>query len=71
MLDKIIIPDSKGRITLGPLTDSVRCFSMTITGNRLIILHPFSKIPSSKECLTINKTLIEVIEKNLLTVNRC
>lgn len=66
MQPKILRPDSKGRITLGPvLTQGVSGFKITETKDHKIILEPYAEIPAHEKWLFTNKTALNQVEQGL------
>lgn len=65
MLHKMVRPDSKGRITLGPLAQGVSGYLLTETEDHKIILVPYAEIPAREKWLFMNKTALNKIEQGL------
>ena len=67
MSQKMLRPDSKGRITLGHLADGVSNYAVTITKDRKIILVPYAEIPAKEKWLFDNKKALKTIHHMLST----
>ena len=65
MLNRIIRPDSKGRITLGSLAKGVSGYTVTETKDHMLILNPLVEIPACETWLFKNKQAIKSVEKGL------
>jgi len=64
--EKVLRPDSKGRITLGKLAQGVSSFRVSIDNRQRIILEPYSEIPTSEKWLFDNSSVRESILRGLL-----
>lgn len=64
-MSKMLRPDAKGRITLGPLAEGVSGFSVTVTEDHKIVLEPFSEIPTREKWLYENKKALASVKKGL------
>jgi hypothetical protein len=62
---KIVRPDSKGRITLGPLAEGVSGYSVTVTEDHKIVLEPYCEIPAREKWLYKNKKALALVNKGL------
>ena len=63
---KIVRPDAKGRVTLGPdLTRGVSGYAVTQTKDHKIILEPRVEIPAREKWLFENKTALKKVERGL------
>ncbi len=58
-------PDSKGRITLGALSDGVSGFKMTIDNQHRIILEPLVEIPAHEKWLFNNTVALGQIKQGI------
>ena len=65
MSQKMLRPDSKGRITLGHLADGVSNYAVTITKDRKIILVPYAEIPAKEKWLFDNKKALKSLDQGL------
>jgi hypothetical protein len=65
MLNKMIRPDSKGRVMLGHLADGISGFSVSKGKNNQIILEPFVEIPAHEKWLFNNKLALKKVKKGL------
>lgn len=64
MSPKILIPDSRGRITLGHLAQGISGFMVTQKDHK-IILEPTVEIPLREKWLFDNKTALQKLKKGL------
>ena len=62
---KTLRPDSKGRITLGSLSDGVSGFKMTVDKQQRIILEPLVEIPAHEKWLFDNPIALRQIQKGV------
>ena len=62
---KTLRPDSKGRITLGNLSQGVSSFKMTVDKQQRIILEPLVEIPAREKWLFDNPTALRQVQKGL------
>jgi hypothetical protein len=62
---KTLRPDSKGRITLGCLSDGVSGFKMTVDRNHRIILEPLVEIPAHEKWLFDNPSALRHVQKGI------
>ena len=66
MLPKIVRPDTKGRITLGPaLTRGISGYVVTETKDHELILKPQVEIPACEKWLFENKDALKKVERGL------
>ena len=64
-MEKILRPDSKGRICLGKLAEGVSSFHMTIDEEHRIVLVPYSEIPMRERWLFENPEALESVRRGL------
>ena len=57
-------PDSKGRITLGKVAENVSSYTVTKSGNR-IILEPNVEIPAREAWIFKNEKALQQVKKGL------
>jgi hypothetical protein len=62
---KMLRPDSKGRITLGHLADGVSGFAVSFEKPNRIILVPYTEIPAQEEWLYNNKVALAQVKRGL------
>lgn len=62
---RMLRPDSKGRITLGPLAAGISGFSVTIVEDHKILLEPYSEIPTREKWLFENKEALSLVNRGL------
>lgn len=62
--DKVLRPDSKGRVALGGLAKGVSSFHVSIDGDR-IILEPYAEIPAREKWLFENKSALASVKRGL------
>lgn len=65
MAQKMVRPDTKGRITLGHLADGISGYALTVTSDRKIILVPYMEIPAREKWLFENKTALQMVQQGL------
>ena len=66
MTETIILrPDSKGRITLGEITNNVSSYRVTVENNGKIILEPYAEIPLSEKWIFEDKELLEKVVQQM------
>lgn len=65
MLNKLVRPDSKGRITLGNLAKGVSGFSITKDKNNRLILEPYTEIPLREKWLFDNKSSLNKVKQGI------
>lgn len=61
---KMLRPDAKGRITLGPLAEGVSGFSVRVEDD-CIILEPYSEVPTREKWLFKNKKALALVNQGL------
>lgn len=64
--EKVLRPDSKGRISLGKLAQGISSFRVTIDDRRRIVLEPYSEVPSSEKWLFDNPDVRESVLRGLV-----
>ncbi len=62
---KTLRPDSKGRITLGSLSEGVSGFKVTVDKQHRIILEPLVEIPAREKWLFNNPTALRQVQKGI------
>jgi len=62
---KTLRPDSKGRITLGKLSEGVSGFKMTVDKQERIILEPLVEIPAREKWLFNNPTALRQVRRGI------
>lgn len=62
---KIVRPDAKGRVTLGPLAQGISSYIVTKDKYNRIILEPRVEIPANEKWLFNNKTALNQVKKGL------
>lgn len=65
MMQKIVRPDTKGRITLGRLSNGVSGYVITETKDHKLILTPYIEIPAREKWLFENKEALKKVQKGL------
>lgn len=65
MMQKIVRPDTKGRITLGRLSNGVSGYVITETKDHRLILTPYIEIPAREKWLFENKEALKKVQKGL------
>jgi hypothetical protein len=58
-------PDSKGRITLGKLSDGVSSYRARRQADGKIVLEPFVEVPADERWLYENKKALERVRRGL------
>ena len=61
----LVRPDSKGRITLGRLTEGVSSYRVKRRKDGKIVLEPFMEIPAEERWLWDNKEALESLMKGI------
>ncbi|MCK5379137.1 MAG: hypothetical protein KAJ78_07015 [Acidobacteria bacterium] len=61
--EKVLRPDSKGRICLGRLAEGVSSFHLTVDEERRIVLVPYSEIPSREKWLFDNPEALASVKR--------
>ena len=62
---KTLRPDSKGRISLGKLSEGVTGFRLIVESEYRIVLEPLVEIPAQEKWLFENKVALRQVEKGL------
>ncbi|MFT3741771.1 MAG: hypothetical protein QM752_03730 [Gammaproteobacteria bacterium] len=65
MLHKMVRPDSKGRITLGRLTEGVSGYAVKKDKNNRIILEPYTEVPLREKWLFDNKSALKKVKQGI------
>lgn len=65
MLNKMLRPDSKGRITLGRLAEGVSSFSVRKDKDNRIILEPYAEIPIREKWLFDSKIALKKVKQGI------
>ncbi len=63
--DKVLRPDSKGRITLGKLAQGVSSFRVTVDEHQRIVLEPFTEIPVAEKWVFDNPAVRSALARGL------
>ena len=63
--EKVLRPDSKGRITLGKLARGVSSFRVSVDDRQRIVLEPYTEIPASEMWLFNNPAARESLSRGL------
>lgn len=63
--EKILRPDSKGRICLGRLAEGVSSFHLTVDEEHRIMLVPYSEIPSREKWLFESPEALASVKRGL------
>ena len=63
--DKILRPDSKGRICLGKLAKGVSSFRVTVDEQQRIVLEPYAEIPVREKWLLENSEALASVKRGL------
>jgi hypothetical protein len=63
--DKVLRPDSKGRISLGKLARGVSSYRVTVDDQRRIVLEPFAEIPLAEKWLFEDPAARDSLERGL------
>jgi hypothetical protein len=63
-IDKVLRPDSKGRVALGDLAKGVSSFHVTYDGDR-IILEPFAEVPAREKWLFDNPKALASVKRGI------
>lgn len=61
----IIRPDSKGRISLGSISENVSSYEVTVEGSGIITLKPYTEIPLSDKWIFEDKDVLEKFKIHL------
>jgi hypothetical protein len=62
--DKMVRPDSKGRIALGELARGVSSFHVSTDGDR-IVLEPYAEVPAREKWLFENREALAIVKRGL------
>lgn len=62
--NKVLRPDSKGRLALGDLAKGVSSFHVSVEGDR-IILEPYAEIPIREKWLFENEDALASVKRGL------
>lgn len=63
--DKVLRPDSKGRVALGELAKDVSSFRVSVDAGGRIILEPFAEVPAREKWLFDNKAALASVQRGL------
>lgn len=66
MIDKILRPDAKGRITLGEIANNVSSYRVIVEKGGKVILEPYVEIPLSEKWIFDNKELLEKLKQQVI-----
>ncbi|MBF0362258.1 MAG: hypothetical protein HQK49_14675 [Oligoflexia bacterium] len=58
-------PDSRGRITLGPITKGVSRYDVLVNDDGVITLKPFTEIPANEQWLFKNEKASKQVKEGL------
>lgn len=64
-VEKVLRPDSKGRVTLGAYADGVSSFKVTERQDGALILEPQVEVPKREAWLYANSTALKAVRKGL------
>ena len=64
--EKVLRPDSKGRVSLGKLARGVSSFRVTVDDRQRIVLEPYAEIPVTEKWLFDNPTARESVRQGLV-----
>ncbi len=64
--EKVLRPDSKGRICLGKLARGISSFRVSIDDRQRIVLEPFAEIPAKEKWLFDNPDARESVRRGLV-----
>jgi hypothetical protein len=67
MSDIILRPDSKGRISLGAITNNVSSYRVSVEDNGRVVLEPYTEIPLSEKWIFEDKELLEKVISQIKT----
>ena len=65
LAEKVLRPDSKGRITLGELARGVSSFRVTLDDRQRIVLEPYVEIPAREKWLFDNSDALQSVQRGL------
>ena len=63
--EKVLRPDSKGRVCLGKLADGVSSFRVFVDDRQRIVLEPYAEIPATEKWLFENPEARESVRRGL------
>jgi hypothetical protein len=63
--EKVLRPDSKGRICLGKLAQGISSFRVSVDDRQRIVLEPFAEIPATEKWLFENPDARESVRRGL------
>jgi len=63
--EKVLRPDSKGRVCLGKLAEGVSSFRVTFDDHQRIVLEPYAEIPAREKWLFDNPGARESVGRGL------
>ena len=63
--EKVLRPDSKGRICLGKLAQGISSFRVSIDDRQRIVLEPFAEVPAKEKWLFENPDARESVRRGL------
>ncbi len=66
--EKMLRPDSKGRVCLGKLAEGVSSFRVTVDDHQRIVLEPYAEIPAREKWLFENSEARESVGRGLADV---
>ena len=64
--EKVLRPDSKGRVSLGKLARGVSSFRITVDDRQRIVLEPYAEIPATEKWLFDNPAARESVRQGLV-----
>lgn len=64
--EKVLRPDSKGRICLGKLAQGVSSFRVSVDDHQRIVLEPYAEIPASEKWLFENPDARDSVRRGLV-----
>ncbi|MDX2437612.1 MAG: hypothetical protein QNL88_11245 [Acidobacteriota bacterium] len=63
--EKVLRPDSKGRICLGKLAQGISSFRVSVDDRQRIVLEPYAEIPATEKWLFENPDARESVRRGL------
>ena len=66
--EKVVRPDSKGRVCLGKLAEGVSSFRVTVDDHQRIVLEPYAEIPAREKWLFENAAARDSVGRGLADV---
>ncbi len=63
--DKVLRPDSKGRICLGKLAQGISSFRVSVDDRQRIVLEPYAEVPATEKWLFKNPDARESVRRGL------